>query len=108
MLVPLQVGVSLKKKSKAKALLNHAIGVDGIARRASVWNPQLACGMESTKGGMESSCRDVWNLGPVGYTPFGASARSALGASHSAWLRQAAEERSALARLNASIQTRFV
>ena len=28
----IQVGGAVKKKSKAKALLNHAIGVDGIAR----------------------------------------------------------------------------
>ena len=100
MLVSLQVGVAVKKKSKAKALQDHAARRVWNRSRASGWDPQLACVMESPQSG-------AWNPKPTGYTPFGASARSALGASHFAWLRQAAEERSALARLNASIQTRL-
>ena len=36
---------------------------------------------------------------PTGYTPFGASTRSVLGATHYAWLNQSAEEQSALASL---------
>ena len=48
-LILIQVGVAIKKQGES--LANHAKGAYGIARRASGWNPQLACGMESPQSG---------------------------------------------------------
>ena len=39
-----------KKEKQGKTLLNHAEGVDGIARRASGWNPQLVAAWNLAKG----------------------------------------------------------